>query len=437
MEAGHPQDTPLNDPDTARNDLGRPLGTTRRDIPARLLLHHLPLGVTSIVLFALFMSLAASSHAPALDMSSDGVVPRQAAPMGAMDHRSGDPGDAAGSERGRRIFDRGFMARSTTATGYVATALLAATLLLGPANLLLRRRNPISTYFRRDVGTWTAVTSVVHVFFGLQIHGNLADAYNFLRYFLVEGAPRTNSFGLANWTGLAATVIVVGLLAISTDRSLRELTGRRWKNLQRLNYALFVLVVLHAYFYGALLRVTSPFALMLLGTVVAVAAGQVAGMRLWRQRARQRSAGFSPSSRGPLTGSSQAASIRAEVTPAHAGARGGQVHERPEEKRTVTEARRDTASGRAADPGGIAGMPRWQQLIGVVGLLVVVWVGSEMYATVTADTGFGGGHGPSQQGPAPSSDQEPGTGRPAPAPAEDDQTPPNGGGHRPPAGGHR
>ena len=38
------------------------------------------------------------------------------------------------------------------ATGYVATGLLALTLLVGPANLLLRRRNPISSYLRRDAG---------------------------------------------------------------------------------------------------------------------------------------------------------------------------------------------------------------------------------------------------------------------------------------------
>jgi len=109
----------------------------------------------------------------------------------------------------------------------------------------------------------------------------------------IDGRPSTNSFGLGNWTGLAALVIVVGLLALSTDGSLRELKARRWKNLQRLNYALFVLVVLHAFFYGALLRTTSPFTLLLFFTVLAVFVGQAAGIWLWRQRnsrhtARQR-----------------------------------------------------------------------------------------------------------------------------------------------------
>lgn len=79
-------------------------------------------------------------------------------------------------------------------------------------------------------------------------------------------------------------MIVVGLLAISTDRSLRELKAKRWKNLQRLNYALFALVVLHAFFYGALLQMTSPFALVLIGTTIAVLIGQFVGIWLWRRR---------------------------------------------------------------------------------------------------------------------------------------------------------
>lgn len=54
--------------------------------------------------------------------------------------------------RARSRFDK----RLTVATGYVATGPLGLTLLIGPANLLLRRRNPISSYLRRDVGMWTA-----------------------------------------------------------------------------------------------------------------------------------------------------------------------------------------------------------------------------------------------------------------------------------------
>jgi sulfoxide reductase heme-binding subunit YedZ len=176
------------------------------------------------------------------------------------------------------LSNRGF----TVATGYVALALLGITLLIGPANLLLRRRNPVSSYLRRDVGAWTAIFSVIHVLYGLQVHDRLSD---FLNYFVTPGgSPLTNSFGLGNWTGLAATVIVVGLLALSSDAALRKLKAKNWKRLQRLNYALLALVILHAFFYGALVRTDSPYTLLLLLSVIAVVAGQLVGVGLYRRR---------------------------------------------------------------------------------------------------------------------------------------------------------
>jgi sulfoxide reductase heme-binding subunit YedZ len=172
--------------------------------------------------------------------------------------------------------------RFTVATGYIALALLAVTLLIGPSNLLLRRRNPVSSYFRRDAGAWTAGFSIVHVVAGLQVHGQLGD---FLAYFVAaDGSPLLNSFGLGNWTGLAATVIVVALLAISSDLALRKLRARPWKRLQRLNYALFALVLAHAFFYGAFLRIASPFTLLLLIGAAGVFSAQAVGIWLWRRR---------------------------------------------------------------------------------------------------------------------------------------------------------
>jgi methionine sulfoxide reductase heme-binding subunit len=197
------------------------------------------------------------------------------------DHGGGGTGQDGGGMQSLSFLglsDRGF----TVATGYLALALLAVTLLIGPANLLLRRRNPVSGYLRRDVGAWTALFSVVHVIYGLQVHERLSD---FLNYFVTpRGSPLTNSFGLGNWTGLAATVIVVGLLALSSDAALRKLKAKNWKRLQRLNYALFALVILHAFFYGALVRTDSPYTLLLLLSVIAVVVGQAVGVGLYRRR---------------------------------------------------------------------------------------------------------------------------------------------------------
>ena len=201
---------------------------------------------------------------------------------GAHQSQQSDPGEAMGmGDRERILGSRSFAQRFTVATGYVALVLLALTLLVGPANLLLRRPNPVSNYLTHDVGTWAAIASIVHVFYGLQVHGRLAD---WLDYFILDGRPLTNSFGLGNWTGLAATVMVVGLLATSSNFALRKLKARRWKRIQRLNYTLFVLVIAHAFFYGALLRMTSPFTLLLLLSAGAVFVWQAVGIVLWRRR---------------------------------------------------------------------------------------------------------------------------------------------------------
>ncbi|GAB3433203.1 hypothetical protein [Flindersiella endophytica] len=251
---------------------------TGRDWRQRILFHHLPLAAASVLLFFLFMWIAPSNPTP-MNMTSDGVLPQAAAAMSHGGTQS--PDIAIGGGGGIRAL----MASSTTATGYVATVLLALTLLIGPANLLLRRPNPVSSSLARDVGIWAFIGSVIHVVIGFQVHGNVGELFNFRLYFFdSSGIPKTNAFGWANWTGLAALIIVAGLLALSNDRSLRELKARRWKNLQRTNYALFALIVLHAFFYGALLRTTSPLTWTLGLSFVTVLAGQAIGIWLYRHK---------------------------------------------------------------------------------------------------------------------------------------------------------
>ncbi|KPV51244.1 hypothetical protein SE17_22335 [Kouleothrix aurantiaca] len=319
----------------ATRSANQPLGGSSGDWRHRLLRFHVPLALASAVIIVLFMTLPPFDPQayPQMDMGSAAALPQRPgeggmggmggvmghggsqtspptghgasqtpSPTGhggsqtppATDHGRGqtpptghggdqtgpmDPGEIT-EARGRSYLTQRF----TVATGYVALGLLGLTLLIGPANLLLRRRNPVSSYLRRDVGTWTALFGVVHVIYGSLLHsgGQLSGILNY--FFVPDGSPRLNSFGLGNWTGLAATVIVVGLLALSSDFALRKLKARTWKNLQRLNYALFALVIAHAFFYGALLRTTSPFTLLLALSVIAVFAGQAVGVWLWRRR---------------------------------------------------------------------------------------------------------------------------------------------------------
>ena len=246
----------------------------------RLLLHHVPIALASalIVLVLMGFSLFTMSGYAELDTTSSAALPTARGMPIPPAHMEGHVAGLAFA------FDLSYfsLSRFTIATGYVASGLLALTLVVGPANLLLRRRNRISSYLRRDLGAWTAFASVAHVVAGLQEHNR--GQLGFLAYFFADGRPLTNSFGLGNWTGLTALLVVLGLLMISTDSSLSELKAKRWKNLQRLNYVLFCLVVLHAFFYGALLRMTSPFTVLLILLVGGVLVAQVLGVWLWRHR---------------------------------------------------------------------------------------------------------------------------------------------------------
>lgn len=301
----------------ATQSSNQPLGTNG-DLRRRFLLHHVPLAFASVVVLVLFMSLPLYPHANIFS----GMFPQGRGESGRMDHGGGQTMDHRGGKTGRPRHGEGqsraeigrmrhgreqtgpmdhgegqagptdhggaqrpsFIRQFTVATGYVALGLLALTLLIGPANLVLRRRTPVSNYLSRDVGTWAAIGSVVHTIFALQVHGS-GRIRDFLSFFIApDGSPLLNSFGLGNWTGLGALVIVVGLLAISSDAALGKLKAQTWKRLQRLNYALFALVILHAFFYGALLRVTSPFTLLLGVSVMMVFVVQAVGVWLWRRR---------------------------------------------------------------------------------------------------------------------------------------------------------
>jgi hypothetical protein len=150
-------------------------------------------------------------------------IPKETLEQIPEQHRGQIPGLSPTSEE---VDDRSFERRLTTATGYVALALLALTLLIGPANLLLRRRTPVSNYLSRDVGTWAAIGSVVHTIFALQVHGT-GRIRDFLNFFVApDGSPLLNSFGLGNWTGLAALVTPRRSSRACTPRSRQAVTDR-------------------------------------------------------------------------------------------------------------------------------------------------------------------------------------------------------------------
>ena len=292
---------------SSNQSLGQPLGGTNGDLRYRFLHFHVPLALVSASILFLWMSVPlfqraghqgspqaaqATSHQGTPSTMHQGSSPADSQATGHQGQSQTDGVTPSMNHSGNqtanpdRIQTRLLIARFTTATGYIALGLLGLTLLIGPVNLLLYRRTPISSYLVRDVGMWAAIVSVIHVIAGFFVHGPAVPLIEriLFYFFAPDGSPLTNRFGWANWTGLAATLIVVGLLAISSDAALQKLKAKRWKNLQRLNYALFVLVIAHSIYYGALLRVTSITTMLLGLIVILVFIGQVIGVWLWRRR---------------------------------------------------------------------------------------------------------------------------------------------------------
>jgi sulfoxide reductase heme-binding subunit YedZ len=137
----------------------------------------------------------------------------------------------------------------TYTSGYLSIFLLAVSLLLGPINLILRRRNPISTYIRRDIGIFGAILGIIHSVVGLFMHFIGKPWLYFVKEVGDDLIIRFGNFGLANYTGLFGALILILLLIISNDYLLGKLKAVKWKNLQRFTYLMFLLVIAHSIFY--------------------------------------------------------------------------------------------------------------------------------------------------------------------------------------------
>ena len=173
-------------------------------------------------------------------------------------------------------------------TGYVSIIILAITLLIGPLNIYSKKLNPVSTDIRRDVGIWCGLTGLAHLIIGIQVHmGNIwlyfvkavqsNDSYKL----------RSDLFGFSNYAGLIAVLLLVVLLLLSNDFSLKWLRSNRWKSIQRWNYVLFALVLAHGIMYQTIEKRASviiiPFSVIMLLPMV----GQSIGFTLTKKSKKQ------------------------------------------------------------------------------------------------------------------------------------------------------
>jgi sulfoxide reductase heme-binding subunit YedZ len=212
-----------------------------RTLGQRLLYHHLPLGVASAACFLLVFALARTAYLPfGLSMG----------------------------------------------TAYTAATLLGVTLVLGVLKVLRGETSPVSTDWRRDVGIWTALFGLAHVVIGLQVH-----APGRMWTYFVYPAEESHSFplrfdtiGWSNHLGLLAGLLLLFLLVLSNDWSLKRLGARRWKGFQRWNYAVFGLVLAHGVLYQILEKRDAGWVICFAVLSMLVIVMQVEGFRRRRKQ---------------------------------------------------------------------------------------------------------------------------------------------------------
>src|SRR5262245_26183351 len=216
----------------------------RRTFKERLVHHHLPLAVASVTCCLLVFALAKTKYLPF---------------------------------------------RLSMATAYTGTLLLGLTLVLGVIKVLSGESNPVSTDWRRDVGLSAALVGLAHLLVGLQVH-----APGRMWTYFVYPAEQRRSFpvrfdtvGWANHLGLLAGLLLILLLALSNDWSLKRLGAQRWKGLQRWNYAVFGLVLAHGVLYQILEKRIAGWVIAFAVLSVLVIVLQVAGFRSRRNAMSQ------------------------------------------------------------------------------------------------------------------------------------------------------
>ncbi len=215
----------------------------RRTLRQRLLHHHLPLAMVSATCFLLVFELVKTKYLPfGLSM----------------------------------------------ATAYTGMLLLGVTLVLGVLKVLRGETSPVSTDWRRDVGIWAALFALAHLVIGLQVHAPGRMQTYFL-YPTEEGRVfplRLDTFGCTNHLGLLAGLLLIFLLVLSNDWSLARLGAKSWKGLQRWNYVVFGLVVVHGVLYQILEKRVVAWVITFAILTVLVVALQAAGF-LRRRKQKQ------------------------------------------------------------------------------------------------------------------------------------------------------
>jgi sulfoxide reductase heme-binding subunit YedZ len=175
--------------------------------------------------------------------------------------------------------------RLSMATAYAGLLYLAAALSIGPINVLRGAPNPLSINLRRDIGIVTGILALAHTIVGLFVHlrGDPIQ-YFFYRTPAGIGGLRYDLWGAANDIGLLAALIILVLLTVSNNLSIRTMGGATWKRIQRWSYVGAILVIVHGLLYQVVEKRKPGFVAAVLIVAVAVTMVQLLGFHRKRKQ---------------------------------------------------------------------------------------------------------------------------------------------------------
>ncbi|MBT8441339.1 MAG: ferric reductase-like transmembrane domain-containing protein [Gammaproteobacteria bacterium] len=179
-------------------------------------------------------------------------------------------------------------------SAYQFSVFLATALLIGPIRTIRTGRTILNDYLRRDIGIWTGIIGLLHVYAGTRqsMTPVYLGAYVESARDVYEVILREQLFFWGTIIGFVILLVLLLLMTLSNDRSMHKLGKRWWKRLQRSSYVIAVLTVAHAlpfqYLEGRGTAFVAFFGLVVIVVFGAQLAGLLAVMRKRRRHRRVR-----------------------------------------------------------------------------------------------------------------------------------------------------
>lgn len=172
------------------------------------------------------------------------------------------------------------------ASAYLFLFLISVVLLLGPLRTLQTGRVMINQTLRRDIAIWCALMGLVHLLAG-SVESMTPVYLDVFVNHAVNSPSASTREALFFWSAIAGFIIgllLIVLLALSNNWSLKLIGQRWWKRLHRLSYIVFILTVLHGFAFQVLeSRFWGGYALVVVMTLI-VCIAQVLGIRAVAER---------------------------------------------------------------------------------------------------------------------------------------------------------